>query len=417
MKRTVNPIRIPDAINCTASSNFTQIPNDMLRNPELSAKAKGILCLLLSNREGWSSYITTIMNMMSDGETAIRSGLVELEEAGYLIRLRYREKKSKVYRGMVWCYTDYPYEFNMKSVEEILSKYNLEIYRKSGDLSIWRKPTYGKPTYGKPTYGKPPSNNTNNNNTNNNKNNNRDFSNQPIGRDYISPEELLNIPPIKEKYITPTMFEKFWKLYPRKVDKGRAKTKWEQICSKKDRPTWKEIKKAILAQRKSERWQRTEFIPHPTTWLNQQRWLDDPEEMKNYNAPSKKPAVSASGIHPEEIIKKRLGSLAPAFTKNCYTPAKQIIPDADRNRLTQSLLDLHEDIQEKQKKVPAGLLPSPISIIQHYLEWIEDNDWINDRTVKLFDISHTLFQRFRREEAKKDNMERDPLTGKSYLRG
>jgi hypothetical protein len=138
--------------------------------------------------------------------------------------------------------------------------------------------------------------------------------------------------------------------------------------------------------------------------------------MKSYDSPSKKYPISGSGIRPEEIIKRRLGSLAPAFTRNCYTPAKQIIPDTDKGKLAQSLLDFHEDIQEKQKDVPAGLLPSPISIIQSYLEWIEDNDWISDRTVKLFSISHTLFKRFRREEAKKDNMERDPVTGKSYLR-
>ncbi len=404
IKRTMNPIRIPDAVNCTASSNFTQIPNDMLRNPELSAKAKGILCLLLSNREGWSSYITTIMNMMSDGETAIRSGLAELEEAGYLIRLRYREKKSKVSRGMVWCYTDYPYEFNLEQVRSVLNKYDLEIYQNKNEIA-----TLGKPKSGFSTSGKPPSNNTNNNNTNNKKNNNSNFENQPI-------EKLLNIPPIKERHITPSMFEKFWRIYPRKAYKGKAKTKWEKLCSKKDRPTWKEIKSALLSQKKSERWQQTEFIPYPTTWLNQQRWLDDPAEMKNYNAPSKKNPISASGARPEEIIKRRLGGLDKVFIENCYTPAKQIIPDVDKGKLAQSLLDLHEDIQEKQKDVPAGLLPSPISIIQNYLEWIEDNDWINDRTVKLFSISHTLFKRFRREEARKDNMERDPVTGKSYLR-
>ena len=138
--------------------------------------------------------------------------------------------------------------------------------------------------------------------------------------------------------------------------------------------------------------------------------------MKNYNAPSKKNPISASGAHPEEIIKRKLGGLDKVFIENCYTPAKQIIPDLDKGKLAQSLLDLHEDIQEKQKDIPAGLLPSPISIIQSYLEWIEDNDWISDRTVKLLSISHTLFKRFRREEAKKDNMERDPVTGKSYLR-
>ena len=162
--------------------------------------------------------------------------------------------------------------------------------------------------------------------------------------------------------------------------------------------------------------EQTEFIPHPTTWLNQQRWLDDPAEMKSYDVPFKKNPISTSGIRPEEIIKKRLGSLASAFTENCYTPAKQIITDEDEGKLARKLLSLYEHIQVIQSNIPPGLLPSPISIIQNYLEWIEDNDWISDRTVKLLSVSHTLFKRFRREEAKKDNMERDPVTGKSYLR-
>lgn len=84
--------------------------------------------------------------------------------------------------------------------------------------------------------------------------------------------------------ITPSQFEAFWKIYPRKVDKGKAKTAWERICSRKNgtRPTWKELRKAIHDQKKSERWKDPTFIPHPTTWLNQQRWLDDPAEMKSY---------------------------------------------------------------------------------------------------------------------------------------
>ena len=81
--------------------------------------------------------------------------------------------------------------------------------------------------------------------------------------------------------ITKTMFEDFWKLYPRKVDKGKALSKWISICGKppKERPSWRDIKRALLIQMKSERWRDPQYIPHPTTWLNQRRWMDDPNEM------------------------------------------------------------------------------------------------------------------------------------------
>ncbi len=234
-------------------------------------------------------------------------------------------------------------------------------------------------------------------------------------------DELI---PLKEKHITPSMFEKFWKIYPKKVDKGKAKTKWEGICKKntKERPTWKEIKAAILRQKKTERWQEKEFIPHPTTWLNQQRWLDDPEEMKSYSNGthshnhSHNPVNASAGPGPVEIIQKRFRELAPAFTKTCYTPAKEVINGPD-NKIAQELANLYDQIEVVQSKHnTSNLLPGPISLVEYYLEWIEDNDWISDKSIKLLDVHHTLFGRFRREEAKKDNLERDPLTGKSYLK-
>ena len=84
----------------------------------------------------------------------------------------------------------------------------------------------------------------------------------------------------KNGYITPKLFEDFWELYPKKTDKGKAKNKWEILCTKKEnRPVWKEIRKALHDQIKSERWQNKQYIPMPTTWLNQSRWLDDPKEM------------------------------------------------------------------------------------------------------------------------------------------
>jgi hypothetical protein len=87
--------------------------------------------------------------------------------------------------------------------------------------------------------------------------------------------------------IVPSLFEKFWKTYPRKIDKGKALTAWNKLCKKppKERPTWREVKIAILKQQKTERW-KDGYIPHPTTWLNQSRWLDDPAEMKSTFKPT-----------------------------------------------------------------------------------------------------------------------------------
>lgn len=94
------------------------------------------------------------------------------------------------------------------------------------------------------------------------------------------------------KRITASMFDQFWSIYPRKTDKGKALSKWLQVCKRKDAPTWREVKRAILQQKQSERWQESMFIPMPATWLNQRRWLDDPSEMKkiDFNQPVSGPA-------------------------------------------------------------------------------------------------------------------------------
>jgi hypothetical protein len=80
--------------------------------------------------------------------------------------------------------------------------------------------------------------------------------------------------------ISPSQFESFWKLYPRRVGKGAAKKVWDKLCQRKNgnQPTWLEIRKALHLQKKA--WSDPQYIPHPTTWLNQERWQDDPPEPR-----------------------------------------------------------------------------------------------------------------------------------------
>jgi len=101
MRRT----RLPDSINCSISKNLTQASNRLLRNPGITHKAKGVLCLLLSNKEGWTPCITSLCEMSKEGESAIRSALRELEEHGYLLRLKYRDRNKR---------TDTPWKFYLQ---------------------------------------------------------------------------------------------------------------------------------------------------------------------------------------------------------------------------------------------------------------------------------------------------------------
>ena len=99
MKRTRYSVdELPDAINGSPNVNFTQISNELLRNPNISGKATKILCILLSNQDGWKSYIPFLLSMMKEGKDAVLSGLKELEELGYLKRIKYRDRITKKWR-------------------------------------------------------------------------------------------------------------------------------------------------------------------------------------------------------------------------------------------------------------------------------------------------------------------------------
>lgn len=73
-----------------AADNFTQISNSLFRDPRLSAKAKGIFGLISTHRAGWGMTPESIAACMTDGVSAVNTGLRELETYGYLERVQTR---------------------------------------------------------------------------------------------------------------------------------------------------------------------------------------------------------------------------------------------------------------------------------------------------------------------------------------
>lgn len=66
--------------------NFTALDNDIFKNRDLSMKAKGLLCTLLSLPDDWEYSISGLASLSKDGKSSIRSTLNELEEMGYFTR-------------------------------------------------------------------------------------------------------------------------------------------------------------------------------------------------------------------------------------------------------------------------------------------------------------------------------------------
>lgn len=66
----------------------------------------------------------------------------------------------------------------------------------------------------------------------------------------------------------------FWQMYPRKIDKDRARRAWKKLSP--DRAMANAILEGLRSWKKCDQWQEERFIPHPTTWLNGRRWESTP---------------------------------------------------------------------------------------------------------------------------------------------
>ena len=70
-------------------------------------------------------------------------------------------------------------------------------------------------------------------------------------------------------------FDKFWATYPKKIGKFDAKRSFEK--RKPDDELLSQMLKAIQQQANSDAWRKDngQYIPNPSTWLNQGRWEDE----------------------------------------------------------------------------------------------------------------------------------------------
>jgi len=158
------------------NKNYTVIDNEILQRDNLSWKAKGLLCYLLSLPPDWEIHLSELEKHATDGQTAVRSGVKELREAGYIIYKKIKDEKGH-YSHQYWVY-DKPHNPQKPEVENPdMEKPNMD----NGNLLS--------------TY---------------------ELSTDVLSK-YLSTDH-------QDGY--PTQFEEMWQQYPRKVGKKSAFKKW-----------------------------------------------------------------------------------------------------------------------------------------------------------------------------------------------
>lgn len=202
--------------------NFSILANKVLQDPRLSMRALGLLVRLLSRPDNWETNSEVLAREFNCGREQMRSVLGELRDMGYMKLVKSQDTKG--HWSSKW--------FVLEESEE-------------KDLSP-PLPKAGQPEPGIGVLGRP----------------------DAIQRtDHKEP-----IPKAKSDYAA--LFDVFWKAYPKKVGKDAARKAFD-----KRKPTQElldQMLKAVGQQRITSGWLKEggQFIPHPSTWLNEGRWMD-----------------------------------------------------------------------------------------------------------------------------------------------
>lgn len=91
-----------------------------------------------------------------------------------------------------------------------------------------------------------------------------------------------------DKNIYTVDFERFWSVYPRKVNKKKAFRAWQKC--EEIRPPLDNLISIVRDQAQLKGWKKDggRYIPHASTWLNSQRW-EDQIEIEEINSGDSSP--------------------------------------------------------------------------------------------------------------------------------
>lgn len=232
--------------------HFTQIPNAWLRDTRLSLKAIGLLGQLMSHSVGWNVSMRSLAQANNCGVESIRSAVQELEICGYLIRVQERETSGR-FGETTWQTCDPG-----------------PIYPDS--------PSSDSPSSENPSSVKPSSDNR--------------YTKKNISKNTKNSEEQS-----KELMFIRDLFEEFYSVYPRRQAKPKA---WESFLAAYEILGSADV---ILdgARRYANDPNRVDaFTALPATWLNQERWNDDPLPERILTSAELKQKEEAEAIRRKE---------------------------------------------------------------------------------------------------------------------
>ena len=199
--------------------DFKIIDNAIFKNKNISLKAKGLLCLLLSLPDNWNYSVNGLVSLSTDKYSAVTSGLKELENAGYF-------RREQVYDNGKFAGYEY-----------IISE-----TRNSENPSTENPITENPFTENQGSY--------------------KELTNKGLT---LSSTDSIYI----------SEFENLWAIYPKK--QGKPKAERSYIKARKDGTTYEEVEQGIYAYQNYIKETETDmqFVKMGSTFFSQRAWGDD----------------------------------------------------------------------------------------------------------------------------------------------
>ena len=295
------------------TNDYAVIAKHHLKNRAISYKAKGLMTFMLCVPDDWDYSMAGLAVLASDGIDGVRSGVKELEKHGYLTRRRIRDAGGKL--GDIE-YTIHEIPQPPRNIEsnnlpaEASSNHDTPISENPILASpILEKPILDFPTLDKPTQENPTQCSNKElsiNGLNINESNNKVKQPCPAIKDDLNKSQQLSLCDVNPLHanqqaerltvekaqgagkpvdhamtLVEQQFELFWQVYPRKAGKKAARKEWMDI--KPDAALFSIIMTAVNTAKQY--WSHHEVsakhIPHPSTWLIEERWDDEflPEQL------------------------------------------------------------------------------------------------------------------------------------------
>jgi hypothetical protein len=229
---------------------YAKVPNEVMRNNNLSLEARGMIALMMGYSDDWRFYRNHLLDVSGIGRQKFQRIMVELQKAGYIELISTKSADGK-FAGTTYVVHDEP-----ASAESLKTRPSVD-----DDRSLKNRSSE-KPSVQKPVPIRRPTTKENL------------FKKENQTREILEFSESIET--VAPKPTVDDQFEEWWKLYPERKSnpKKPALNKFRSAIRK---TTFERLKSAVSAYAQSRIGEDPTYTAMATTWLSQERWAEHVE--------------------------------------------------------------------------------------------------------------------------------------------